>query len=111
MATFSFVPLYAWESTAAHRVLTSTLEGGREQRKYKGARPREWTLSFRATSSTVEAIVAFFNARKGSFESFAWVVPGTSTAVTVRFKDEALSVAWSGTSSGEIASVTLKEVL
>ena len=63
MATFAYTPLYVWESTASHRVLVSELEGGTEQRKYKGAAPREWTLSFRAASSAIADIVAFFDAR------------------------------------------------
>jgi phage-related protein len=111
MATFSYVPLYVWESQASHRVLVSTLENGREQRKYKGRGPREWTLSFRATAATIRAIVAFFDARKGSFEAFSWTPPGESASVSVRFKEESLSASWDGTKNGHLASVTFREVL
>ena len=111
MATFAYTPLYVWESTASHRVLVSELEGGTEQRKYKGAAPREWTLSFRAASSAIADIVAFFDARKGSFEAFSWTIPGTSTTVSVRFKESDLKASWNGLSTGEIVNVTFREVL
>ena len=111
MATFTYTPLYVWESTASHRVLVSELEGGKEQRKYKGKNPREWTLSFRATRATIEGIVAFFDARKGNFEAFSWTVPGTSTTVSVRFKEGDLKTSWNGLSSGEIVNVVFREVL
>lgn len=110
MATFSYVPLYTWESQASHRVLVSTLEGGKEQRKYKGPQPREWTLSFRAAAATIQDIVAFFNARDGAYEAFDWTPPGASTAVSVRFKEESLSASWHGSSIGEL-QVTFREVL
>jgi phage-related protein len=115
METFSYLPLRVWEADIGHRVLTSALEGGKEQRKYKGPLPREWTLSFRAKAATINGILDFFDARKGSFEAFYWTVPGTRTGtpetVTVRFKDTKLKTQWRSVRIGEMASVTFKEVL
>ncbi|MCF4152622.1 hypothetical protein L2W58_12525 [Dethiosulfovibrio sp. F2B] len=111
MEIFDYVPLYTWQSKPGYRVLVSTLEGGREQRKFKGRYPREWVLSFRADAATIRGIIAFFDARKGPFEAFSWIVPDTGETVSVRFGEESLSPSWNGTRSGEISKVVLKEVL
>ncbi len=112
MEMFNYTPLYTWQSKPGYRVLVSTLEGGKEQRKFKGRYPREWVLSFRASASTIRGIVAFFDARRGPFEPFLWNIPGTGETVSVRFGEEVLSPSWNGASStGEISNVVFREVL
>jgi len=91
-------------------VLVSTLEGGKEQRKYKGPLPREWTLSFQDTAANIDTIAAFFDARQGSFESFTWTIPGTSTSVSVRFKEGSLKISRQGHGVAGL-QVTFREVL
>lgn len=110
MATFNFTPLYAWQKTHNHNVLVTTFESGKEQRRYKGARPRTWTLGFRDTIANIELIRAFYDLRKGPYESFAWTPPGTTTAVTVRFEENSLSISLHGLHYAD-CEITIREVL
>ena len=88
MAVFNFTPLYTWQKTHNHNVLVTTFESGKEQRRYKGARPRTWTLAFRDTVANIDLIRAFYDDRKGPYEAFSWTPPGTTTTVTVRFEEK-----------------------
>ncbi len=110
MTTFNFKPLYTWQKTHNHNVLITTFESGLEQRRYKGLRPRLWVLKFRDIPETIQAIEAFFNARKGAYEAFSWVPPGESTAISVRFEETSLNVFNYGPYYSE-CELTLREVL
>lgn len=110
MVPFEYTPLYAWQKTHNHNVLVTTFESGKEQRRYKGARPRTWTLGFRDTVANIDLIRAFYDARKGPYESFSWTLPGTTTSVTVRFEENSLSISLHGQHYAE-CEVTLREVL
>lgn len=108
--TFNFNPLIAWQKTNNHNVLITTFESGLEQRRYKGARPTLWVLEFRDTTTVIESIVAFFNARKGPYEAFSWTPPGASTPILVRFEEASLNVTNYGSYYSE-CELTLREVL
>ena len=109
--TFSVTPQYIWEVEYSHNVLKTTFESGKTQRRYKGAKPREWNLTFKGAWSTVEAVVTFYNARKGSYEAFNWTPPGESTAISVTFKENSLSITRHGLTSFGECSVIIEEVL
>ena len=109
--TFSVVPQYIWNPVSEHNVLKTTFESGKTQRRYKGAKPRQWNLTFNGTWATVSSVVDFFNARKGSYESFNWTPPGEETAITAVFKDSSLSVTRYGLTSFGECSLTIEEVL
>ena len=109
--TFSVTPQYIWEAGYSHNVLKTTFESGKTQRRYKGAKPREWNLTFKGAWETVGEVVTFYNARKGSYESFIWTPPGETTAITAVFKDHSLSVTRYGLTSFGECSLTIEEVL
>ena len=109
--TFSVTPQYIWEVEHSHNVLKTTFESGKTQRRYKGAKPREWNLTFKGAWSTVEAVVTFYNARKGSYEAFNWTPPGESTAISVTFKENSLSITRHGLTYFGECSVIIEEVL
>ena len=109
--TFSVTPQYIWEVGYSHNVLKTTFESGKTQRRYKGAKPREWNLTFKGAWSTVEAVVTFYNARKGSYEAFNWTPPGESTAISVTFKESSLNMTRHGLTSFGECSVIIEEVL
>lgn len=108
--TFSATPLYSWEARSSANVLITEFESGKEQRRYKGPQPREWTLGFRAAVATIDAIVSFWEAREGPYEAFSWTPPGAATAISVRFKENSLSVRYSGAQYAE-CELTLREIL
>ena len=109
--TFDVMPQYIWESASEHNVLITTFETGKEQRRYKGARPRQWNLTFKGNWATVSGVVDFFNARKGSYEAFIWLPPGETNSIYARFKESSLNVTRYGLTSFGECSVTLIEVL
>lgn len=111
MATFTWNPLFSWQHQTGRRVTITEFESGKEQRSDRGARPREWTLQFRDRWPVISQIVAFYEARKGPFETFQWTPPGTGGVVNVRFKDEALEVKRQGLDTVAEIQVTLREVL
>lgn len=109
--TFNVIPQYIWEVGYSHNVLKTTFESGKTQRRYKGAKPREWNLTFKGAWATVGDVVTFYNARKGSYEAFIWTPPGDSTAILVTFKENSLSMTRYGLTSFGECSVILEEVL
>lgn len=109
--TFNFEPQNIWETTTEHNVLVSTFESGKEQRRYKGAKPKQWRLSFAGSWDTISAIIDFYDARKGPYEAFNWTPFGDSTAKSVRFKENSLSVNRVGKAIWAECEVSLVEVL
>lgn len=110
MAVFDFPPLYALQYTTDHNVLISTFESGREQRRYKGVRPRKWKLGFREVPSRINQIVAFFNERKGAYEKFDWAPPGATSPIKVRFEENSLTTSYYGRAYAE-CELVIKEVI
>jgi len=110
MATFSYMPYWVYEYTTDHNVLISTFESGREQRRYKGVRPRKWKLVFRQVPSTINNIVSFFNDRKGAYEEFTWTPPGATSSIRARFESNSLKVTHYGKAYAE-CELTIQEVI
>lgn len=110
MATFSYMPYWVYEYTTDHNVLISTFESGREQRRYKGVRPRKWKLVFRQIPSTIDNIVAFFNERKGAYEKFDWIPPGGSSSIRARFEANSLRISYYGKAYAE-CELVIQEVI
>lgn len=110
MRTFTWTPLYTFETVRGHRVLTSEMESGKEYRYYKGKRPREWKLGFAGNAETIKEIEDFFDSMKGSFTSFRWTPPNEIRSVVVRFKEETLNGSGAGLNYKSI-ELTLREVL
>ena len=109
--TFSMIPQYTWQMSSQHKVLVSTFESGKEQRRYKGRRPKQWKLKFAGTWATISPLVDFHTARKGSFGAFNWTPPGETTAISVRFKDDEISVERQDSGTFAECEVTFQEVL
>lgn len=111
MATFSVVPQSVWEVATEHNVLVTTFESGREQRRYKGAKPKQWRLSFAGSWDTISAIIDFYDARKGSYEAFSWIPPSETASISARFKENSLSVERKGLTEWATCEVSIIEVL
>lgn len=109
MATFTYTPYIVYEHITEHNVLVSTFESGKEQRRYKGAKPRKWNLTFRDTVNTINNIVNFYNTRKGNYETFTWTPPGQDTQITARFDANSLQISYTGSLYAEL-QVTITEV-
>lgn len=107
---FTWEPDFSWETRRARRVNITTFENGTEQRADRGPSPREWALKFTKPNSVIGEIEAFWAARKGPVEAFTWTPPGSTEAVTVRFKDDNMKVSRSGLRHGTI-ELTLREIL
>ena len=110
MATFTTKPLYSYQRGINHNVLITEFESGKEQRKYLGVRARTWTVGFRGTLAKIAEVESFYNDRKGAFEAFTWTPPGISTAISVRFEENSLSVNHSGSLYAE-CEVTIREII
>jgi phage-related protein len=110
MDTFGFTPLWSYKHTTEHNVIVSNFESGREQRRYKGPKPDKWRLGFRNTQDVIGQIVAFFDARKGSYEAFLWTPPGETVAKTVRFEEASLEFSYYGSAYAE-CELTIQEVI
>ena len=93
-ATFSYTPDYTYTVTPKFSTLITQFENLKEQRRSKvSASIREFSLEYDHTDETTkDNILAFFDARKGSYGSFDWVCPLNSTTYTVRFKEDFLEI-------------------
>ena len=109
--TFSVTPQYIWEPSYRYNVIRTEFESGKEQRKYIGVLPRQWVLSFKGSSATIDTVVDFYKARKGSFEVFNWTPPGEASAISARFEEDSLRVTRYGLTAWGECSVTISEVL
>ncbi len=93
LETFTWTPHYVYERTPEWRTLRTEFESGRMQTRSKWASPRRrWHLVFRnITKTEAQAIIDFFNARKGRYERFYWTCPLDNAQYTVRFDNDALT--------------------
>lgn len=97
MAVFTWTPEFTvTESEIGFKTLISKGESGRERRRSKASTARlTFKLIFNILINTeIDAIWAFYLARKGSYESFDWTHPRTSEALKVRFLKDGLTRAW-----------------
>ena len=92
MADFTLTPDFPVVESVKFNTLVSQFDNGVEQRRSKWASPlREFNLSFSTrTQAEYETLVAFFNAKLGSFESFTFLNPNDNTEYTVRFKEDSI---------------------
>lgn len=109
METFTWKPFYVETLTTGYTVLISQFESGKEQRRLKHRKPREWNLSFRCSYQDLQNMRAFYDARQGAYEAFYWwnEWENPKERVTVRFDDNA--VEW-GTSFRRNGTVNIKLV-
>jgi phage-related protein len=110
LQTFTWTTFYTPKVKYGHYVISTEMESGTKQKKYKRRKPTVWTLTFQCLYSEMAAIAAFFNARKGSFEAFYWTDPYSETTKTVRFKNDDLDIESEWKING-IFEVELEEVL
>lgn len=111
METFSYTPQFVWSTTSSFNVLETTFESGKTQRRFKGNRPKEWTLSFKGKWSDLSGILNFYEARKGSLEAFNWAPPGEVNTISVVFKENSLQVSRHGLTMLAEIQLVIKEVL
>jgi hypothetical protein len=76
----------------------------------RAAGQRAWEIEYSAlTQAEADALVAFFSARGGRYESFTFQDPQDSTPYTVRFDQDELAVTASGRNEHKVL-VKLVEV-
>jgi len=94
METFTWIPQKTFEYGSEYKTNISTFGGGKEQRRKKYSSGRGiFHLSFpTCPNADAEAILSFFDARYGAYESFYWVHPLTSVTYTVRFVSDSLKI-------------------
>ena len=110
MTRFPWKPYQVEPLTTGYRVQVTEFESGREQRAYRGRQPRQWDLTFRTTYEGMQTIRAFYEARRGPFESFLWFDGWSGQDVTVRFQDDAVTWETQWRANG-MFTLTLREVL
>lgn len=95
MADFPTTPKYGYSfgKEIEFRTLVSNFENGAEQRRAKWSQgKRKFTVTYNAVSpANMTILYDFYVARKGSFESFNFTDPITSTVYAVRFVDNKMS--------------------
>ncbi len=101
--TFNFQYKRAYQVSSQWHTIVDEVYSGGEQRRNMWTNPRKkWTLEFDKNSTDTNAIMAFFNARKGRYEAFNWVwqathpitgenLGGDGTTYSVRFDDDSLN--------------------
>ena len=94
MATLTLTPDQAYEENVRYKTIVSEFESGYEQRRQKWANPlRKFRLVYTArTAADYNTMLTFFNARKGSYDSFVWNNYNDSTNYNVRFVSDDISV-------------------
>lgn len=110
MEVFEFVPRYEYQTVSGYKVLISQFESGKEQRRYKRRRPREWQLTFRNKPEVIREIEWFFHEHKGPFGTFLWQPPGESQYLTCRFGQDSMEISWQGEMLGE-CQLTIREII
>ncbi|MEG1501968.1 MAG: hypothetical protein RR203_02505 [Synergistaceae bacterium] len=90
--TFTWKPFEVPKVKYGHIVKISMFESRKEQRKYVGRKPTEWSLTFKTTFTEMQQIQSFYQARGGSFESFYYVDLYSGNKYLVRFSDEDLEI-------------------
>jgi len=93
MSDFAWVPDFTLTESSEFRTLESPAENGVKQ--YRSVWPtgvQAWKLVFKKKTLTVtQAILAFFNSKKGKATAFTWTNSLDLVEYTVRFKSDRLS--------------------
>jgi len=97
MATFTEDPSYVYEEEVRTRTQLIEMEDGSEVRNSYGTMRRVFTLNYDMVTETIrDTIVAFFEARESTFDTFSWTNPNDDTSYTVRFVRDTLNIRQSG---------------
>lgn len=121
-ATFNFQYERAFKVSSKWNTVIDSVFSGREQRRNMWTAPQKrWALQFSVRQVDAEAIMAFFDARKGSYEAFYWTwqathptkgnsMGGDGETYLVRFADDTLDFehAFNGNGTFSIQLVEVK---
>ncbi len=103
-ATFNYQYKKAYQVSSKWNTIVDDVYSGGEQRRNLWTNPcRKWVLEFSKDNSDTNAIMAFFNARKGRYEAFNWTwqanhpitgedMGGDGNNYTVRFDHDELNM-------------------
>jgi len=101
--TFNYQYKRAYQASSHWNTIIDDVYSGGEQRRNIWTNPRrKWVLEFSKDDADANAIMAFFNARKGRYEAFSWAwqethpttgeaMGGDGLTYTVRFDHDELS--------------------
>ena len=72
--SFDYQHKRAYQISAQWNTVVDDVYSGSEQRRNLWTNPRrKWVLEFSKDNTNSNAIMAFFNARKGRYEAFNWI--------------------------------------
>ena len=109
METFAIPHYRCYQSRTQFRTIVNLLKTGKEHRAACWQSPkRAWTLTFKKDPVTTKAILDFYAARQGRFESFYWMDP-KGVLRTVRFDHDDLQALINYGGYGEF-QITFAEV-
>ncbi len=95
MATFDYQYKRAYQVSSQWNTIIDDVYSGGEQRRNMWSNGRKkWVLEFDKNLTDSNAIMAFFNARRGRYEAFDWTwadVGGDNQQYTVRFDHDELN--------------------
>ncbi|HSA06144.1 MAG TPA: DUF2460 domain-containing protein [Candidatus Gastranaerophilales bacterium] len=102
--TFNYQYKTAYQTSSQWNTIIDEVYSGGEQRRNLWTNSRKkWVLEFSKNDADANAIMAFFNARKGRYEAFYWTwqathpvtgksMGGDGTQYTVRFDQDELNL-------------------
>lgn len=93
MATYPSAPIpdYPIEERTFYNVMITSLAGTEKTRAKHTTAIKGWALNYPAIhEGHCKYLWEFFNARKGSYESFTFVHPESAVSYTARFADDIL---------------------
>jgi hypothetical protein len=120
-ATFDYQYERAYKVSSQWNTIIDEVFSGKEQRRNQwSASRKKWVLTFDVLESDVDAILAFFDARKGRYEAFNWVwqethptkgnsMGGDGETYLVRFDSDELNFEHAFNGGGRF-SITFVEV-
>lgn len=96
-ATFNFPCKLAYQVSSQWNTIIDETFSAKEQRRNQWTNSRKsWSLEFDKNNTDTNAVLAFFDARKGSYEAFNWVWPtslgGDGATYLVRFDKDTLDL-------------------
>lgn len=96
-ATFSYNYKRAFKTSTEFKTMIDEYFSGSEQRRNQWSTPqRSWVLEFEKNSTDWNAIMDFFEARKGKYEAFNWEWAtdkgGDGQTYLVRFDTDKLDI-------------------
>jgi len=103
-ATFIYQHKKAYKVSSTWKTIVDDIvSGGEQRRNIWSTSKKKWVLEFDKDSTDVDAILTFFDARKGRFEAFYWEwqathpdtgknIGGDGNTYLVRFEDDELNM-------------------